>query len=58
MCSGVVHADVRADEKTQVEFEGMLGRMLNVLGGKTPRDGTLLRNGCRSPNPSAAVWRR
>src|SRR5687768_563207 len=29
MCSGVVHADVRADEKTQVKFEGMLGRMLN-----------------------------
>jgi hypothetical protein len=41
MCSGVVHADVRADEKTQVKFEGMLGRMLNVFGGKTTRDGSV-----------------
>jgi hypothetical protein len=41
MCSGVAYADVRADEKTQVKFEGMLGRMLNMFGGKATRDGSV-----------------
>jgi hypothetical protein len=39
--AGVAHADVRTDEKTQVKFEGMLGRMLNFFGGKTTRDGSV-----------------
>lgn len=37
--SGVVHADVRADEKALVKFEGMLGRMVGLFGGKAARDG-------------------
>ena len=32
-------ADVRADEKSRVEFAGMLGRMYNIFGGKTAREG-------------------
>jgi hypothetical protein len=32
-------ADVRADEKSRVEFAGMLGRMYNMFGGKNARDG-------------------
>jgi hypothetical protein len=32
-------ADVRADEKTHVEFAGMLGRMFNLFGGKAAREG-------------------
>jgi hypothetical protein len=32
-------ADVRADEKTHVEFAGMMGRMVNMFGGKTAREG-------------------
>ncbi len=34
-----VRADVRADEKTRVEFAGMLGRMFNLFGGKGAREG-------------------
>jgi len=37
--TGLVLADVRTDEKTQVKFEGMLGRMVNLFGGKGARDG-------------------
>jgi hypothetical protein len=32
-------ADVRADQKTHVEFAGMLGRMVNLFGGKAAREG-------------------
>jgi hypothetical protein len=35
-----LRADVRTDEKTRVEFAGMLGRMVNLFGGKGARDGT------------------
>jgi hypothetical protein len=34
-----LRADVRADEKSRVEFAGMLGRMFNVFGGKAAREG-------------------
>jgi hypothetical protein len=39
LSSQAVHADVRADEKTKVEFSGMLGRMFSMFGGKGARDG-------------------
>jgi hypothetical protein len=32
-------ADVRADEKARVEFAGVLGRMFNLFGGKSAREG-------------------
>jgi hypothetical protein len=34
-----VWADVRTDEKSQVKFEGTLGRMVNFFGGKGAREG-------------------
>jgi hypothetical protein len=34
-------ADVRADQKTRVEFAGMLGRMMNLFGGKGAKEGTV-----------------
>lgn len=34
-----VSADVRMQQKTQVKFEGMLGRIMNVFGGKAAKDG-------------------
>jgi hypothetical protein len=34
-------ADVRADEKTRVELAGMLGRMMNMFGGKAAREGVV-----------------
>jgi hypothetical protein len=35
-----IRADVRTDEKSKVEFAGMLGRMFNMFGGKAAREGT------------------
>jgi len=35
-----LRADVRTDEKSRVEFAGMLGRMFNMFGGKAAREGT------------------
>jgi hypothetical protein len=34
-----VRAEVRADEKTHIEFGGMLGRMVNIFGGKAAKEG-------------------
>jgi hypothetical protein len=34
-----LRADVRADQKTHVEFAGMLGRMMNLFGGRGAKDG-------------------
>jgi len=35
----IVRADVRTEEKTLVKFEGMLGRMIGMFGGKAAREG-------------------
>src|SRR5688572_23580780 len=34
-----LRADVKTDEKTLVKFEGMLGRVVGIFGGKSVRDG-------------------
>jgi hypothetical protein len=34
-----LRADVRTDQKSHVEFAGMLGRMVNMFGGKAAREG-------------------
>ena len=39
LSSTVAFADVRAEEKTQIKFEGALGRVLNLFGGRATRDG-------------------
>ena len=36
-----LRADVRSDEKTRVEFAGMLGRMMNLFGGKGAKEGVV-----------------
>ena len=41
VCAGVANADVRSDEKTQVKFDGMLGRMANLFGGRAAKDGVV-----------------
>lgn len=35
----IVAADVKTQERTQVKFEGALGRMMNFFGGKAAREG-------------------
>lgn len=39
LSSASARADVRADEKSHVEFAGMLGRMVNIFGGRAAREG-------------------
>lgn len=39
LSSSGVRADVRTVQKTQVQFTGMLGRMVNLFGGKAAREG-------------------
>jgi hypothetical protein len=34
-----LEADVRADQKTHVEFGGMVGKIVNIFGGKAAREG-------------------
>lgn len=36
-----LHADVKTQEKTQIKFEGMLGRMIGMFGGKAAREGVV-----------------
>jgi hypothetical protein len=36
-----LHADVKTQERTQVRFEGALGRIVNMFGGKGSRDGVV-----------------
>ena len=35
----VAYADVRTEEKSLVKFEGVLGRMMGIFGGRAARDG-------------------
>jgi len=37
--SPAIRADVRSEEKTRIEFAGMLGRMVNLFGGKGAKEG-------------------
>src|SRR5207244_8213111 len=39
--SPAIRADVRADEKTRLEFAGMLGRIVNLFGGKGAKEGVV-----------------
>ena len=34
-------ADVKTTQKTQIKFEGMLGRMMGMFGGKAAREGVV-----------------
>src|SRR5262249_61406853 len=37
--SPALRADVRSEEKSKIEFAGMLGRMVNLFGGKGAKEG-------------------
>jgi hypothetical protein len=39
--SPATRADVRSEEKSKIEFTGMLGRMVNLFGGKGAKEGTV-----------------
>jgi hypothetical protein len=40
-CASAASADVKSQHKTQVKFEGMLGRMMNLFGGKGAKEGVI-----------------
>jgi len=44
LCAGPALADVKTRDKAQVKFEGMLGRMIGMFGGKAAREGTVTTN--------------
>src|SRR5947199_7795754 len=37
----VLHADVKTEEKSLVTLGGMLGRMMNLFGGKAAKEGVI-----------------
>lgn len=39
LSAALLHADVKTEEKSQVQFPGMLGRMMSLFGGKAMREG-------------------
>ena len=39
LASRPLNADVRADEKTHIEFSGMMGKMAGMFGGKAAKEG-------------------
>jgi hypothetical protein len=41
LTAGPAAADVKTRDKSQVKFEGMLGRMMGMFGGKAAKDGTV-----------------
>ena len=40
--AGPALADVKTRDKTQVKFEGMLGRMIGMVGGKAAKEGVVI----------------
>jgi hypothetical protein len=42
--TATLSADVKTRDKGQVKFEGMLGRMVNMFGGKAAKDGIVSTN--------------
>ncbi len=41
VAAGTAGADVKSSQKSQLKFEGMLGRMMGVFGGKAAKEGTV-----------------
>jgi hypothetical protein len=39
--AGPLRADVKTQEKSQIKFEGMLGRMMGMFGGKAAKEGVV-----------------
>lgn len=39
--TGLLQAEVKTQEKSQVQFPGMLGKMMGLFGGKAMREGTV-----------------
>ena len=42
LTAGAAAAEVKTRDKGQVKFEGMLGRMMGMFGGKAVKDGVVI----------------
>jgi hypothetical protein len=47
LTAGPLQADVKTRDKGQVKFEGMLGRMMGMFGGKAAKEGVVTSNAVR-----------
>ena len=47
LTAGPLQADVKTRDKGQVKFEGVLGRMMGMFGGKAAKDGVVTSNAVR-----------
>jgi hypothetical protein len=47
LTAGPLQADVKTRDKGQVKFEGMLGKMMGMFGGKAAKDGVVTANAVR-----------
>jgi hypothetical protein len=47
ICAGPAAADVKTRDKAQVKFEGFLGRMMGMFGGKAAKEGIVTTNGVK-----------
>ena len=41
LSAGLLRAEIKTQEKSQMQFPGMLGRMMNLFGGKSMREGVV-----------------
>ncbi len=39
--ASAIHADVRTEQKTHVQFGGVMGKMINMFGGKAAKEGVI-----------------
>ena len=44
LAAGTAHAEVKTRDQNQVKFEGMLGRMIGMFGGKAAKEGVVSTN--------------
>ena len=51
--AGAAQAEVKTRNKSQVKFEGMLGRMMGMFAGKAVRKAS-----CRRARSRATAWSR
>ena len=41
LSAALLHAEIKTEEKSQMQFPGMLGRMMGIFGGKAVREGVV-----------------
>ena len=58
LTAGSAAADVKTRDKAQVKFEGMLGRMIGMFGGKAAKEGIVSTNAVKGDRKADDERRR